>query len=381
MNEPARIPFRMHPRVFDALGADLVTSDVVAIIELVKNAYDAFARKVYVKFRKDKDGHIRLDIVDDGHGMTREVIEDVWCLVATPHKDRHPIARRGAEKRRVTGAKGLGRLSAARLGSRLSMLTMAHGEPCWRVRVDWSSVSEGAEIAESYVACERATWSEDSGSGTRLRIRDLHETWDDVRISDLKQNLARLIAPFAERRDFRIFLSVFGSSKLIEVRAPGFPRASEIQNSGTGRQRRKRQQRVQIQTGRGGRTQNQETGSNMATCAGRRAGALPGGRRRLRSILFRDKGMGYRRTGYGRNRRPVPDQPVRGAKGDQRPQGNIGLSGRSAGLAQVRQRPRLARTGSAPGKQGGTATQHKSACRLRFHHRRRQSGNRGHQRP
>ena len=222
MNEPARIPFRMHPRVFDALGADLVTSDIVAIIELVKNAYDAFARRVYVKFRKDKDGHIRLDIIDDGHGMTREVIEDVWCLVATPHKDRHPIARRGAEKRRVTGAKGLGRLSAARLGSRLSMLTMARGEPCWRVRVDWSSVSEGAEIAESYVACERATWSEDSGSGTRLRIRDLHETWDDVRISDLKQNLARLIAPFAERRDFRIFLSVFGSSKLIEVRAPAF---------------------------------------------------------------------------------------------------------------------------------------------------------------
>ena len=37
------IPFKMHPRVFAALGADLVTNDVVAVIELVKNSYDAFA--------------------------------------------------------------------------------------------------------------------------------------------------------------------------------------------------------------------------------------------------------------------------------------------------------------------------------------------------
>lgn len=44
--EPTKIPFTLHPRVFAALGADLVTSDVVAIIELVKNSYDAFATHV-----------------------------------------------------------------------------------------------------------------------------------------------------------------------------------------------------------------------------------------------------------------------------------------------------------------------------------------------
>jgi len=39
--ESARLPFRIHPRVFAALGADLVTNEVVAVIELVKNSYDA----------------------------------------------------------------------------------------------------------------------------------------------------------------------------------------------------------------------------------------------------------------------------------------------------------------------------------------------------
>ena len=46
------VPFTIHPRPFKALGADLVTNDVVAIIELVKNAYDAYATEVNVRFRE-----------------------------------------------------------------------------------------------------------------------------------------------------------------------------------------------------------------------------------------------------------------------------------------------------------------------------------------
>ena len=90
-----RIPFRMHPRVFAALGADLVTNDVVAVIELVKNSYDAFANKVWVRFSHDEAEGTFLEIEDDGQGMTREIIEDVWCLVATPFRERNPKATSG----------------------------------------------------------------------------------------------------------------------------------------------------------------------------------------------------------------------------------------------------------------------------------------------
>src|SRR6266404_5670394 len=58
-----QIPFRMHPRVFAALGADLVTNDVVAVIELVKNSYDAFATRVDVRFGV-ADGAPYLDVID-----------------------------------------------------------------------------------------------------------------------------------------------------------------------------------------------------------------------------------------------------------------------------------------------------------------------------
>jgi len=69
------IPFGMHPRVFTALGADLVTNDTVAIIELVKNSYDALASNVWVRFGTDEKEGAYIEIEDDGVGMT-----DKECL-------------------------------------------------------------------------------------------------------------------------------------------------------------------------------------------------------------------------------------------------------------------------------------------------------------
>ncbi len=216
----------MHPRVFAALGADLVTNDIVAVIELVKNAYDAFARNVQIRFRQSSDNDTYLEISDDGHGMTRDVIENVWCLVATPHKQQNPTIKKGGKARRVTGEKGLGRLSVARLGNRLSMLTQAIGEPCWDVTVDWASLSEGDELANCFVLCQHYTGTSPFGSksGTRLRIYGLREKWDFGRVSDLEQNLARLISPFASVPDFRIFLSGVSDTpdEVVEITAPEF---------------------------------------------------------------------------------------------------------------------------------------------------------------
>ena len=188
------IPFRMHPRVFAALGANLVTDDVVAVIELVKNSFDAFAQNVWVRFSEDPSEGPLLEITDDGLGMTRETIEEVWCTVATPYKDSNPVIKKGDKVRRVVGEKGLGRLSAARLGSRLNMLTQAVESPCWEVSVDWSAISQGDDLSQSVARfreyTEKSPFEE---SGTRLVISGLSEQWDDGRIEDLEENLARLI--------------------------------------------------------------------------------------------------------------------------------------------------------------------------------------------
>ena len=226
LNEPERIPFRMHPRVFAALGADLVTNDVVAVIELVKNSYDAFASTVHLRFDNDPKEGFYLEIEDDGHGMTRKIIEDVWCVVATPYKAQNPFARQGTKQRRVAGEKGLGRLSVARLGQRLSMLTKAPDEDCWEVTVNWFSMSQGENVSDSFVECRRYPGKPPFSSGTRLRIYGLSGSWDTSRISDLEENLARLISPFSDVGDFRIFLSRSDQDRTkteqVEIASPEF---------------------------------------------------------------------------------------------------------------------------------------------------------------
>ena len=205
------VPFRMHPRVFGALGADLVTNDVVAVIELIKNSYDAFARNVWLRFIEDPAKGRLLEITDDGSGMTRETIEDVWCLVATPYKDSNPTITRGDKRRRVVGEKGLGRLSAARLGNQLRMLTQAPSAPCWEVTVDWSAISQGDDLSKSFVRFREFPGPSPFGeSGTKLIISGLSEHWDEGRLEDLEENLARLISPFSNLDDFNIIMHGFG---------------------------------------------------------------------------------------------------------------------------------------------------------------------------
>lgn len=220
-----KIPFKIHPRVFSALGAGLVTNDVVAVIELVKNSYDAYCRNVTIKFDVDDRNGPFIEIEDDGQGMSRDIIEDVWCMVATPFKEVNKYSKLGKGRRRVAGEKGLGRLSIAKLGDQLEMLTQASNSPCFEVSVNWGALSNNSNIQESYVSCREVIGqSPFNKSGTILRIFNLKEQWDDGKIDELKDNLGRLVSPFHAINDFQIFVSR-GSEQdadLVEIESEKF---------------------------------------------------------------------------------------------------------------------------------------------------------------
>ena len=200
------VHLRMHPRVFAALGADLVTNDIVAVIELVKNSYDAYANEVWVRLGIE-DGEPYMEIEDDGHGMTEAVIRDVWCLVATPYKALHREVVRDGATRRVSGEKGLGRLSVGRLGQRLTLLTKAKGHPCWQVEVDWADLAARDDLNDSTVELKkRASTAFRHESGTLLRIHALQSSWDGGQREELKHNLERLVSPFEDVDDFKVHL-------------------------------------------------------------------------------------------------------------------------------------------------------------------------------
>jgi signal transduction histidine kinase len=242
------IPFKFHPRVFNSLGADLVTDDIVAIIELVKNAYDAGADKVIISFIKDSQGEgkkkketdqnqsdnekIILEIFDNGQGMTKRVIENAWFTVATPHKEQNKSVKIDKDiKRTVSGEKGLGRLSTARLGSSLEMYTKSGKESCWLVKIDWDQIIEADNISDTGGTIEEAEFPyKDCKSGTIIRINNLYKDWSDdevlqASIDDLKNNLSRFISPFHDVKQygkFGIFIKTPLSASEIKISSPKY---------------------------------------------------------------------------------------------------------------------------------------------------------------
>ncbi|MFA5892580.1 MAG: sensor histidine kinase [Candidatus Margulisiibacteriota bacterium] len=238
---PEKLSLGIHPRVFEALGSDLVTNDVVAIIELVKNSYDAFASNVYVRFKNDSEKGDYIEIEDDGLGMTKEIIQEAWCVVATPFRENNPFSKVGKKQRRVVGEKGLGRLSMARIGNQLQMLTQYENNPCWEIRLNWEELSQNKTISSSTIDCLKyKNESPFKKSGTILRIYDLNEKWDDSKVDDLKDNMSRLVSPFSKTSDFHVY---FGSQndknpQPVEILAPEFIRqpkysiAGKVDNKG-----------------------------------------------------------------------------------------------------------------------------------------------------
>ena len=136
----ALVSFRARARTIDHLGREQIADCPTAVSELWKNAYDAYARSVALHIF---DGEVPVAaVVDNGHGMSRQEIEERWLVVGTEAKtEDRPVPvedRCGLDEERIRqGQKGIGRLSAAFLGPVVLVLSRRAGHPFVAMLVDW----------------------------------------------------------------------------------------------------------------------------------------------------------------------------------------------------------------------------------------------------
>src|SRR5215218_5119617 len=124
--------FSVDARAILTLGRDSIKDHTTALVELVKNSYDADATRVEVEvFVKATPPFIR--IADNGCGMTEADIDNNWLRIGFSEKRTEKVSTRN---RRRTGEKGIGRISADRLGAILELYTRAQGTT-YALRVDW----------------------------------------------------------------------------------------------------------------------------------------------------------------------------------------------------------------------------------------------------
>lgn len=211
MPENSKLKFQPRARIIRTIGDQLISGPEAAIIELVKNSYDADASKVEITFFPPLDaGAGRISVSDDGHGMSLDDIRLKWMEPATSSKTHQKLSPE--RKRTLMGSKGIGRFAAAKLGKIMSLTSTVSsknsGKSILIPELDWTIFGEDTYLAD--IEIDYLEQVSNDPSGTTIEILELNQTWTKARIETLYTELRRLLSPFLreEENDFSIFLDL-----------------------------------------------------------------------------------------------------------------------------------------------------------------------------
>lgn len=199
------IEFRPRARILKLIGAELISDDVVAVTELVKNAHDADASRVTIAFNRVTAGeHGEIVIHDDGVGMDLDTLLGRWMEPAGSSKvgPERRVSRKG---RRMLGEKGLGRFSTDKLARHLELISRAKGSSTEvRAVFDWDLFDDDSLMLSDIKCSWEVRPATIKSHGTILRMTGLRTDWTERMFRRLTTRLSRLQSPFRQLDNFSI---------------------------------------------------------------------------------------------------------------------------------------------------------------------------------
>lgn len=187
--------FKVDARALLTLGRDSIKDHTTAVVELVKNAYDADAQVVEVDLLTEEDS---IRIADNGDGMSADTVENNWLRIGFSAKREDTTTKRLS--RRKTGEKGIGRLSADRLGSKLELRSKAFRKPATGLSINWADFDVPGRDLDSIEFPEIPqpvpTIPDGANTGTELRISGLRQEWTSDDVQNLHTELGLLLPPY-----------------------------------------------------------------------------------------------------------------------------------------------------------------------------------------
>ena len=222
--KPEHLRFDINAAVVFRLGEELITDDVQALVELVKNCYDADATWVKVTIdsrgRNDLGRHYAaaegtIVVEDDGHGIDEDTVRGGWLTIAnSPKREQKNVGRVTRLGRTPIGDKGLGRLGSQRLAQNVEVFTRAQAAPEVEryIAFSWADFRDRSKLGDVPV---QSAWTRGGKgvTGTRLVLSGLRqpEVWQaEDRIRELQRRLSAMISPFEEVSNFHVRLEVDG---------------------------------------------------------------------------------------------------------------------------------------------------------------------------
>ncbi|KHS91837.1 ATPase [Pectobacterium brasiliense] len=221
--------YRIRPagRHILTIGRDLIQDSYAAVVELVKNSYDADSPdvKIIFKMNSDDDKYI-VSITDHGHGMSRDTVINRWMVPSTKDKLERKKSPLG---RIMQGRKGVGRYAASVLGADLLLETVDGTGEKTTVFVEWASFENAEYLEDVEILVETKNTTELPGTTLTITGDKIYsDEWNQRQFDKLRFELKKLISPVGhtlenQDSDFSIELSVSGFqeiSNIDEVIAP-----------------------------------------------------------------------------------------------------------------------------------------------------------------
>lgn len=202
-------------RLIHTIGKDLIGDSYAALVELVKNSYDADAKSVEVLFEyKEIENTPVLAIIikDDGHGMSFDTVVNKWLVPATNDKLKRKKSPAG---RYFQGRKGIGRFAASILGQEMTMVSIDKDGNKSTAVIDWRIFNTDDFLENIELLVENEKTEEAPGTYLEIIARDevrIEEFngekteivepklsyWTEGNIDNLENELRKLISPFKE---------------------------------------------------------------------------------------------------------------------------------------------------------------------------------------
>lgn len=168
-----KLEYKINNKVItELLGKQNFTNKESAILELVKNSYDALATELLIEIVNNS-----VIISDNGIGMDAKDIKSCWMHIGKSNK-KYEVKNENGEKRILAGSKGIGRFALSRLGEKVELHSTKNGSNPILWATDWEEIT----LEEKIISEER---------GTKIIIKQLRDKWNLSAVENLKNYLSR----------------------------------------------------------------------------------------------------------------------------------------------------------------------------------------------
>lgn len=207
-----QISFKSRARLMPQIGDQLIKNESIALLELVKNAYDADAPDVLVEmWDVDKPKKGKIIVKDTGDGMDLSIVENSWMEIGTDNKknllEEYILNNKKSVLGRLPmGEKGIGRFGVHKLGNKIILVTRMQGKKEVVVKIDWTEFEKFDYLEQVPITVieREPEYFTGQQKGTYIEITELKNVWTRGKLRDVYRSIMSLQSPFESIQSFNV---------------------------------------------------------------------------------------------------------------------------------------------------------------------------------